>query len=150
TSYHLNIEIIEQTHTTTKDESKMEVITTNYHAQEIITGPGISKIYMKLIIDDEARYQFNMNGLYGILEGKLLNQDFNQISDLYDGSAIDLLPGTYYFETLNQHVSIGKIKYTKTNLNIQVIQHELGLISTPQYVYSSTPILSGTLSHSLQ
>ena len=148
-SYNLNVELIKQTHTSSKDESKMEAITNIYHDKEIISAPSLSKSYMKLIITDEARYQFNMMDFYGILEGALLNQDFTKIKNIYNGTTVDLLPGTYYFETLNNHVSIAKIKYTKIDLNIQTIIHELALIPTPDLTNLSLPIIYGNLSNSL-
>jgi|GEM_PF-5569944 hypothetical protein len=148
-TYNLTIELIEQTHTSTKDESKMEAITNLYNTKEIITGPGIPKAYMKLLITDEARYQFNFDLMYGVMEGELLSSDFTKISNVNHGSSADLLPGTYYVVFSNQYVSIGKIKYTKIDLNIQTIIHELALIPTPDLTNLSLPIIYGTLSNSL-
>jgi hypothetical protein len=101
------------------------------------------------MITDEARYQFNFDLMYGVVEGELLSSDFTKISNVNHGSSADLLPGTYYVVFSNQYVSIGKIKYTKIDLNIQTIIHDLSLIPTPDLTNLSLPIIHGTLSNSL-
>ena len=148
-SYQLSIDLIQQTHPSTKDESKMEAISNLYNTSEIITGPSIPRVYMKLIIADEARYQFHFDMKYGVIEGEILNSDYTKISNIYNNTSIDLVPGIYYVYFSGNYVGIGQIKYTKINLNIQTILHELASIPTPEPFNQTLPRVYGTLNSSL-
>ncbi|MBU1143681.1 MAG: hypothetical protein KKH92_08575 [Firmicutes bacterium] len=129
--YNVEFEIIDQTHSTTKNVSNMEMITQTYHPSEIITGSGIPKTYLKLLVTEEARYQLDFDIKYGMIDVKLYTENNVFLANIWDGSQADLLPGTYYIEFNDIYGFVGSVKYQKIDLNIQIIEHTLQEIDSP-------------------